>query len=157
MEKGMENMHTDSGVWGIHEASTPPSVQRTRECAKRSTKQATKPTTRRRTYRTDHPPNQINYCQSNKTSSVPNVRRTNQRIDRPPDESKTSRPCDEPSDVPTVRRDTYQTDRWTNPAAWLTSGKTKSVVTAWSSRTSNEKALQPTDEQSNVLTVKRTI
>ena len=62
------------------------------------------PTTRRSTYRTNHLPNQINYCQSNKTSSVPNVRRTNQRIDRPPDESKTSRPCDEPSDVPTARR-----------------------------------------------------
>ena len=155
-------MHTDSGVWGVYEPSTPPSVQRTRECAKRSTKQATKPTTRRRTYRTDHPPNQINYCQSNKTSSVPNVRRTDQRIDRPPARRIENVPTvrrtkRRPHRPATVRRDTYQTDRWTNPAAWLTSGKTKSVVTAWSSRTSNEQALQPTDEQSNVLTVKRTI
>lgn len=100
MEKGMENMHTDSGVWGIHEPSTSPSVQRTRECAKRSTKQATKPTTRRRTYRTDHPPNQINYCQSNKTSSVPNVRRTNQRIDRPTNRKRPDRATNQATPPP---------------------------------------------------------
>ena len=57
-------------------------------------------TTRRSTYRTDHLPNQINYCQSNKTSSVPNVWRTNQRIDRPTNRKRPNRAANQATSPP---------------------------------------------------------